>query len=111
MTLDMQGNARFGPDVEWLDTLDYKVDPKRAGAFYNVIRQYYPALQDGSLKPAYSGIRPKLHGPKEGSTDFLIEGPKDHGVQGVVNLFGIESPGLTAALAIGERVAQIVADV
>jgi len=104
VTLDLAGRARFGPDVEWIERIDYGVDPRRAERFYGAIRRYWPALQDGALAPAYSGIRPKLHAPGEPARDFLIQGPRDHGVPGFVSLFGIESPGLTASLAIGDRV-------
>lgn len=107
LTLDLAGQARFGPDTEWLADdapLDYRVDPARAQGFYAAIRRYWPALRDGTLSPAYSGIRPKIAGPGEPARDFVISGPAEHGVPGLVNLFGIESPGLTAALAIGERV-------
>ena len=107
LTLDLGGAARFGPDVEWVDTLDYEVEPGRAERFYDAIRQYWPALQDGALVPAYSGIRPKIVGPSEASADFRIEGPEVHGVPGVINLFGIESPGLTASLAIAEHVVEM----
>jgi L-2-hydroxyglutarate oxidase LhgO len=108
LTLDLGGQARFGPDVQWVDRIDYTVDPARAGAFYGAIRAYWPALPDGALTPAYAGIRPKLHGPGEPAADFVIQGPAEHGVPGLVNLFGIESPGLTAALAIGEWVAGLL---
>jgi len=107
LTLDLAGQARFGPDTEWLSDdapLDYRVDPARSQDFYAAIRRYWPALRDGALSPAYSGIRPKIAGPGEPARDFVISGPAEHGVPGLVNLFGIESPGLTAALAIGERV-------
>lgn len=107
LTLDMGGAARFGPDVEWIDGLDHTVDPRRAGAFYAEIRRYWPALETGALQPAYSGIRPKISGPGEPAADFMIEGPRDHGVAGLINLFGIESPGLTASLAIAEHVAAL----
>ncbi len=115
LTLDLSGQARFGPDVEWFESgaagaaLDVAVDPARAAAFYAEIRHYWPALPDGSLVSAYCGIRPKISGPGEPAADFRIDGPAVHGVQGVVQLFGIESPGLTAALAIAEEVARIVA--
>lgn len=108
LTLDLGGAARFGPDVEWVDTIDYSVDPRRADGFYSAIRSYWPALRDGSLQPAYSGIRPKISGPGEPALDFRIEGPEQHGVPGVVNLFGMESPGLTASLAIARLVRGIV---
>jgi len=109
LTLDLAGQARFGPDVEWVERLDYTVDPARAGRFYDAIRQYWPALPDGSLQPGYAGIRPKLHGPDGPAADFLIQGPDVHGVQGLVSLYGIESPGLTSALAIAEHVAEMTA--
>ncbi len=105
-TLDLAGQARFGPDVEWVQSLNYAVDPLRAERFYAAIRRYWPALPDGSLQPGYAGIRPKLHGPKDPAADFLIQGPDVHGVRGLVNLYGIESPGLTASLAIAEHVAE-----
>ena len=100
LTLDMGGQARFGPDVEWVDGPDYAVDPKRGDAFYAAIRRYWPGLKDGALTPAYAGIRPKISGPGEAAADFVISGPETHGLPGLVNLFGIESPGLTASLAI-----------
>ena len=109
LTLDLDGIARFGPDVEWTETLDYRVDPTRGERFYNEIRKYWPDLADGSLQPAYSGIRPKLSGPGEANADFLIQDAAVHGVEGLVNLFGIESPGLTSSLAIAEYVARRVA--
>jgi L-2-hydroxyglutarate oxidase LhgO len=105
LTLDLGGQARFGPDVEWVDAIDYRVDPARAEAFYASIRRYWPALPDGALQPAYSGIRPKLHPAGGGNADFQIQTDDAHGVPGLVNLFGIESPGLTASLAIAERIA------
>ncbi|MHB8494155.1 MAG: NAD(P)/FAD-dependent oxidoreductase [Casimicrobiaceae bacterium] len=104
VTLDLGGHARFGPDVEWIDAIDYGVDPARAERFYPAIRRYWPALPDGALVPDYAGIRPKIQAPGEAARDFVIEGPGDHGVAGLVNLFGIESPGLTASLAIAEYV-------
>jgi L-2-hydroxyglutarate oxidase LhgO len=106
LTLDLGGRARFGPDVEWIDEIDYDVDPQRADAFYAAIHSYWPGLPPASLVPGYAGIRPKLSAPNEPAADFLISGPADHGVPGLVNLFGIESPGLTASLAIGEEVAR-----
>lgn len=109
LTLDLDGVARFGPDVEWTDQLDYRVDPARGERFYNAIRKYWPDLADGSLQPAYSGIRPKLSGPGEANGDFVIQDASVHGVKGLVNLFGIESPGLTSALAIADQVAQRLA--
>ena len=108
LTLDLAGQARFGPDVEWIERIDYDVDPGRAEVFYNAIRSYWPGLKDGALQPAYSGIRPKLQPRGQPASDFLIHGPADHGVPGFVNLFGIESPGLTAALAIGDHVRELV---
>jgi len=107
LTLDLGGQARFGPDVEWVDEIDYAVDPKRSHAFYAEIRKYWPALQDNTLFPAYAGIRPKIVGEGEGNADFLIQGPADHNIDGLVNLFGIESPGLTASLAIAIDVCEI----
>jgi L-2-hydroxyglutarate oxidase LhgO len=104
MTLDLGGQARFGPDVEWVDAVDYRVDPARADGFYGAIRRYWPGLPDNSLQPAYSGIRPKITGPGEPAADFRISGPAEHGVPGLVNLFGIESPGLTSCLALAEYV-------
>jgi L-2-hydroxyglutarate oxidase LhgO len=109
ITIDLGGQARFGPDVEWIDRIDYDVDPRRADSFYAAIRDYWPGLKDGQLAPGYSGIRPKIVGPKEKAADFVISGPGDHGVRGLVNLFGIESPGLTAALAIGDHVREALA--
>ena len=106
LTLDLQGQARFGPDVQWVDAIDYTVDPKRADAFYAEVRRYWPALPDGALQPGYAGIRPKLAGPEAPNLDFRIDGPTQHGVPGLMNLLGIESPGLTASLAIGEAVVQ-----
>ena len=105
LTLDLAGQARFGPDIEWLETIDYSVDARRADAF-TAIRSYWPALPDGALAPAYAGIRPKIARPGGSSTDFVIQTEKDHGVRGLVNLFGIESPGLTASLAIADRIAR-----
>jgi L-2-hydroxyglutarate oxidase LhgO len=110
LTLDLAGQARFGPDVEWIDRIDYAVDPRRGERFYRAIRTYWPGLRDGALQPAYSGIRPKIQqDPDAPARDFMIEGPDDHGVPGLVNLFGIESPGLTASLAIAERVSGLLA--
>ncbi|HEY0837560.1 MAG TPA: NAD(P)/FAD-dependent oxidoreductase [Azospirillum sp.] len=108
LTLDLAGQARFGPDVEWLagGAFDYSVDPRRADGFYASIRRYWPDLPDDALVPAYCGIRPKLSGPGAPAADFLIQGPAAHGVPGLVNLFGIESPGLTACLAIADAVAE-----
>jgi L-2-hydroxyglutarate oxidase LhgO len=108
LTLDLAGRARFGPDVEWIDRPEYSVDPRRADAFYSRIRRYWPALQDGALSPAYSGVRPKIEYRDGLAADFRIDGPDVHGMPGIVNLLGIESPGLTASLAIGDHVAAIV---
>lgn len=108
LTLDLGGQARFGPDVEWIDAIDYSVDPHRADAFYAEVREYWPRLPDASLTPAYAGIRPKLAGPGAAAADFVIDGPAQHGVGGLVNLFGIESPGLTACLAIGGHVCDLL---
>jgi L-2-hydroxyglutarate oxidase LhgO len=105
VTLDLAGRMRFGPDVEWIAQEDYAVDPARAPAFYARIRDYWPELPDGSLVPDYAGIRPKLTGPGEPAADFMIDAPADHGLAGLVHLFGIESPGLTSALSLAEEVA------
>ena len=110
LTLDVSGAARFGPDVEWVEVLDYAVDPTRADSFYADIRRYWPGLPDGALKPAHAGIRPKLSRMGEAAQDFVIEGEADHGVPGLVNLFGIESPGLTSSLAIGDYVRDLLRD-
>ena len=104
LTLDLGGQARFGPDVEWVEREEYDVDPGRAAGFYAAIRRYWPALPDGALVPGYAGSRPKSSGPHEPAADFAVWGPAVHGVPGLVNLFGIESPGLTASLAIGQAV-------
>jgi L-2-hydroxyglutarate oxidase LhgO len=109
LTLDMAGQARFGPDVAWVDAIDYAVDPARAERFYPAIRRYWPTLPDGALMPSYSGIRPKIVPPAVAAQDFLIQGPRDHGVAGLVNLFGIESPGLTSSLAIADYVSGLAA--
>ncbi len=112
VTLDLAGQARFGPDVEWMDRIgdemDYAVDPRRSERFYAAIRRYWPALPEGALAPAYAGIRPKITGPQEPAADFVIQGPAEHGVAGLVNLFGIESPGLTASLALADDVAELL---
>jgi L-2-hydroxyglutarate oxidase LhgO len=107
LTLDMAGQARFGPDVEWVEKIDYAVDPARAERFYPAIRRYWPTLPDGALMPSYSGIRPKIVPPAVAAQDFLIQGPRDHGVNGLINLFGIESPGLTSSLAIADHVWEV----
>lgn len=110
LTLDLAGQARFGPDVEWIDSIDYTVDPARADRFYPAIRRYWPSLPDGALMPSYAGIRPKIVPPAVAVQDFNIQGPRDHGVSGLVNLFGIESPGLTSCLAIADHVVALAAD-
>ena len=103
-TLDLDGSTRFGPNVEWVEKPEYAVDPRHAAEFYDSIRSYWPELAQGALQPGYAGVRPKLVGPGEKSADFVIEGPQVHGCKGLVNLLGIESPGLTSCLAIGEYV-------
>lgn len=109
LTLDLGGQAKFGPDVQWVDSPDdLVVDPARGDAFYAEVRKYWPNLQDGALIAGYAGIRPKINAPHETAKDFMIQGPKDHGVAGLVNLFGIESPGLTSSLAIGALVARML---
>ncbi|MCA0047049.1 NAD(P)/FAD-dependent oxidoreductase [Mesorhizobium sp. B283B1A] len=108
LTHDLGGSARFGPDVEWVDHVDYTVDPGRSAVFYEAIRRYWPDLGDDALQPAYAGIRPKLSGPGQPAADFMIQGPADHGLGRIVNLFGIESPGLTASLAIADHVVALL---
>ena len=107
ITVDLGGQAKFGPDVEWIDKIDYEVDPHRADKFYAAVRRYWPDLKDGALHPGYAGIRPKIVPPGASAQDFQIQGPADHGVPGLINLFGIESPGLTASLALAELVRDI----
>ncbi len=102
-SLDMGGQGRFGPDVEWVDEVEYGVDPSRSESFYAAIRSYYPDLAEGALQPGFAGVRPKLQGPGEAVRDFMIQGPRDHGVPGLVNFFGIESPGLTSSLALADH--------
>ena len=109
VTLDLAGRMRFGPDVQWIETENYEVDASRAQSFYARIRTYWPGLPDGSLVPDYAGVRPKLSGPGEPVVDFMIAGSEQHGIPGLVNLFGIESPGLTSSLPIAERVASYLA--
>jgi L-2-hydroxyglutarate oxidase LhgO len=104
ITLDLAGQARFGPDVEWIPAVDYSVDPRRGDAFYAAVRRYWPGLRDGALQPGYAGIRPKISGPNEAAADFVVQGPETHGVPGLVNLYGIESPGLTASLPLADEV-------
>ena len=106
VTLDLAGRMRFGPDVEWIEEENYDVNPARAQSFYASIRRYWPGLPDNSLQPDYAGIRPKLTGPGEPAADFMIEGPKQHGLPGLIHLFGIESPGLTSALSLADEVAS-----
>ncbi|HEX9466202.1 MAG TPA: NAD(P)/FAD-dependent oxidoreductase [Alphaproteobacteria bacterium] len=109
ITLDLGGQARFGPDVEWIDQINYDVDPRRCQGFYAEIRKYWPELPDGALVPGYAGVRPKIGPSGAVGTDFVIQGPEAHGVPGLVNLFGIESPGLTASPAIAAEVATRLA--
>lgn len=104
LTVDLAGQARFGPDVEWVEERDYAVDPSRAESFYAAIRRYWPGLEDGKLVPAYSGLRPKISPEGVPAADFMIQGREAHGVAGLVNLLGIESPGLTSSLAVAEEV-------
>jgi L-2-hydroxyglutarate oxidase LhgO len=110
VTLDLAGQARFGPDVSWVDSVEYGFDEGRAAAFYGAIRRYYPGLADGALAPGYTGIRPKLAPAGSPASDFVIQGPDVHGVPGLVNLYGIESPGLTASLAIADEVGRLTLD-
>jgi L-2-hydroxyglutarate oxidase LhgO len=109
LTIDLGGQAKFGPDVQWVDSPDdLQVDPARGEAFYAEVRRYWPALPDGALQAGYAGIRPKISGPQDPAADFLIQGPETHGVPGLVNLLGIESPGLTSCLAIADHVVGLV---
>jgi L-2-hydroxyglutarate oxidase LhgO len=110
LTIDLGGQAKFGPDVQWVSSPDdLVVDPARGDAFYAEVRKYWPALPDGALIPGYAGMRPKISGPGDPAADFRIDGPRAHGVRGLVNLFGIESPGLTSSIAIGRHVADLLA--
>jgi L-2-hydroxyglutarate oxidase LhgO len=109
VTVDMAGRNRFGPDQEWIDEIDYDVDPARADVFYAAIRRYWPSLPDRALQPAYAGVRPKVQRPGGHNEDFIVQGPEVHGLAGLVNLYGIESPGLTASLAIADLVAEKLA--
>ena len=106
LTIDLGNQCRFGPDVEWIDRIDYQVDPGRADSFYAAIRRYWPALRNGSLQPGYSGIRPKIVPPGAPGQDFVIQDRRTHGIAGLLNLYGIESPGLTASLALAEIVRE-----
>jgi L-2-hydroxyglutarate oxidase LhgO len=107
LTIDLGGQARFGPDVEWIDGIDYTVDPRRADGFYAAIRRYWPDLKDGALQPGYAGIRPKIVPKGAPGQDFVVQGPQTHGLRGLINLFGIESPGLTASLALAAHVLEV----
>ena len=106
LTLDMAGQARFGPDAHWVDTLEWSVPESLATTFADAVRQWWPGLDSARLTPAYAGIRPRIHGPDDAPADFMIQGPREHGLAGAVNLFGIESPGLTASLALADRVLE-----
>jgi L-2-hydroxyglutarate oxidase LhgO len=108
VTVDLAGQVRFGPDICWVDTVDYRFDHSREPLFYQAIRKYYPGLKDGLLQPGYTGIRPKVVPEGRPAADFLIRSPRDHGATGLVNLYGIESPGLTASLAIARHVAALL---
>lgn len=108
LTLDLAGQARFGPNVHWIPAAEYSVDPRDADGFYAEVRRYWPSLRDGTLRADYAGVRPKISGPGEPAADFMIQGEHQHGIPGLVNLFGIESPGLTASMSIAESVAEMV---
>ena len=107
LTLDMAGRARFGPDVEWIDDIDYAFDVGRSASFYSAIRKYWPDLRDGALQPGYCGIRPKIVPRGTPGQDFVLQGEAAHGIPGLINLFGIESPGLTAAIALADLVTKL----
>ncbi len=107
ITIDLGGQAKFGPDVEWVERLDYTVDAARGARFYAAIRQYWPGLPDEALVPGYAGIRPKIPANGDGAPDFVIQGKDGHGVEGLINLYGIESPGLTSSLAIADYVTRL----
>ena len=109
LTLDLAGQARFGPDVEWISEVDYSVDPGRGDSFYAAIRTYWPGLPSRALQPGYAGVRPKITGPKEPALDFVVQGPETHGVPGLINLYGIESPGLTASMPLADEVVRQLA--
>jgi len=106
-TRDLGGQGRFGPDVEWVDSIDYKVDEARAATFYEAIRRYWPELRDGALQPGYAGVRPKLQAPGEPARDFVVQTVAEHDVPGLIALYGIESPGLTSSMALAELVADL----
>lgn len=108
LTLDMGGQTKFGPDTEWINEIDYRLDENRAQGFYNTIRRYWPALPDDALVPGYTGIRPKIAARGEPAADFMVLGPAQHGVAGLVHLLGIESPGLTACLALAQHVGAML---
>jgi L-2-hydroxyglutarate oxidase LhgO len=108
VTIDLGGRCKFGPDFGWVEGLDYRFDESREPKFYEAIRRYYPALKNGALQPGYTGIRPRITPPGAPAVDFMIQGPREHGVAGMVNLYGIESPGLTSSLAIGEHVRTLL---
>ena len=108
VTLDLGGRCKFGPDFAWIDSIDYSFDDSREAAFYEAIRRYYPGLQDGQLQPGYTGIRPRITGPGTEAAGFHDSRPSDHGVKGLVNLYGIESPGLTSSLAIADYVYDLL---
>ena len=108
LTLDLGGQAKFGPDTEWVDRVNYDIDPSRCEGFYEAVRTYWPGMRDGTLSPGYTGIRPKISGPHEPAADFVISGPVSHGVPGLVNLFGIDSPGLTSSLAIAQETLSLL---
>jgi len=110
VTLDLGGRARFGPDVEWVDAIDYTVDPRRAEGFYAAIRRYWPGLPEGALEPGYAGIRPKISARGEPPADFVVQGPRVHGLRGLVQMYGIESPGLTASLALADHVVALLSE-
>ena len=107
LTIDLGGQARFGPDVEWIEGIDYRVDPRRADGFYAAVRRYWPGLPDRALQPGYAGIRPKIVPAGVAGQDFVVQGPQSHGVRGLINLFGIESPGLTASPALAAHVVAV----
>ena len=106
VVLDLAGRTRFGPDIEWIEEPDYAVSPERAASFYEAIRRYWPGLPDGALEAGFAGVRPKLTPAGSAMADFVIQGPESHGIAGLVNLYGLESPGLTSSLAIADEVAR-----